>query len=727
MRAKYRKPLRDNEKQFVVDLLEFFNFFVVLFVPLSAIAYSESRGCPYGNLSLQSKRTVRTAVVAGRYRTGGMDVLGNEQDDYRIAHALQRDGTVPSAVKDSPDLFVRLYGDGTIAYLSPVSRTLLGIAPEPLIRRHFLDFIRPEERNRAERAFALLLDGVHALELSLGLPRRNGGLVRVEVRAFPWFAGEEKFGVQAIVREIIPQRKPEEAQHPVGRVLHFQMREQDDNVLPDATLLQNSLDTASAGIGILRQGRFRYLNAHLARMTGYAPAELLGVHWNLLFAGEGPGEGAGELPPPESGLLQAVEARWRRADGTGIDVRLSAVPLAADDRSGSPAVALTVLDVTAEKGADRELRAAYSEMAQMFDVAVPLCLLSLDCRVLKANGAFCDFFRCTLDDCLGKTGAAIWGCEACGTESCPLRQIQAGEERCYREIDKIVQGRQLACAVHAVPYRDAIGRLGGMVVTFFDSRELKKVSSDLLATRQQLIQAEKLSAIGSLAASIAHEFNNPLCGVRSVVERIARKSAPEAGDRRLLDLALENCDRMNRLIRDLQQFDRPYSDERAEFDLHRTVDSLLLLLNKHLKLRKAVLYRTYDGGILPLIGSESQIKQALLSLLKHCADTLPETGGEIRIRTVREDGRVRVVLASSGGIPAQHLPHLFEPFFIVPEAVGGTGIGLSVAHGLVKAHGGEILVECPQGQGIVFTVVLPEGPVGHQQGDRHVANNHPDR
>lgn len=643
-----------------------------------------------------------------------MDVLGNEQGDYRIAHASQHGGSVPSFVEDSPDLFVRLNDDGTIAYLSPASRTMLGIAPERPIRRHFLDFIRSEEQDRAERAFTLLLDGVHALELTLGLPRRNGGLVWVEVRAFPWFADENKVGVQAIVREISPQHKPEKVRHPVDRVSHSQLREQDENVYPCAALLQHCLDTASAGIGILRQGRFQYINGYLARMTGYAPAELLGVHWNLLFAGEVPCEGEGGLPPPESGLLQAMETCWRRADGTGIDVRLSAVPLAAGDRSGSPDVALTVLDVTAEKRTECELRAAYSEMAQLFNVAVPLCLLSLDCRVLKVNGAFCEFFQCTSDECLGKTGAAIWGCEACETESCPLRQVQAGEERCYREIDKVVQGRQLACAVHAVPYRDATGRLGGMVVTFFDSRELKKVSADLLATRQQLIQAEKLSAIGSLAASIAHEFNNPLCGVRSVVERIARKSAPDAGDQGLLGLALENCDRMKRLIRDLQQFDRPYSDERAEFDLHRTIDSLLLLLNKHLKVRKAVLHTTYDGGALPLVGSESQIKQALLSLLKYCGDILPQTGGEIRIRTGREDGRVRVVLASSGGIAAQHLPHLFEPFFTVPEAVGGTGIGLSVAHGIIKAHGGEILVESPQGQGVVFTVVLPEGPVGHQ-------------
>jgi C4-dicarboxylate-specific signal transduction histidine kinase len=309
-----------------------------------------------------------------------------------------------------------------------------------------------------------------------------------------------------------------------------------------------------------------------------------------------------------------------------------------------------------------------------------------------------------------------------------VNQLQTGVGHCYQEIDKVVHDRHFSCTLHAAPYNDSSGQLSGTVITFFDSRELKRVSADLLTTRQQLIQAEKLSAIGSLAASIAHEFNNPLCGVRSVVERMARKSGRTAADLSLLELALENCDRMKRLIRDLQQFDKPFSDDRQDFDLHRALDSLLLLLNKHLKVRKVAVRREYGNDALMVNGSESQIKQALFNVIKNRGEALTETGGEMRIGTSKEGGLVRIIVADSdANISKEDLLHLFEPFSPTGNAVvDGTGIGLSVASSIIKAHGGEILVETPPGQETIFTVILPVGAQGEQQGDRHVTSSHSD-
>jgi signal transduction histidine kinase len=434
---------------------------------------------------------------------------------------------------------------------------------------------------------------------------------------------------------------------------------------------------------------------------------------------------AASWPPPESGLLQSVETRWQRADGSVVDVLFSAAPLAVGDPSGVHDASLTVLDMTAEKQGERKLRAAYSELEQIFNVAVPLCLLSLECRVLKVNQAFCDFFHCSLVETLGRSGSEIWDSEICDTIACPVQQLQAGVGHCYQEIDKIVRGRHLVCTLHIAPYKDTSGQLSGMVITFFDSRELKKISADLLTTRQQLIQAEKLSAIGSLAASIAHEFNNPLCGVRSVVERIARKTELASADRSLLELALENCDRMKRLIQDLQQFNKPFADVRQHFDLHRALDSLLLLLNKHLKLRKVLVHREYGNEPLMLNAAESQIKQALLNLIKNSGDAVPPAGGTLRIRTGKEGDLVRIVLSDHARIISEEdLRHLFEPFFATESAAEATGIGMSVAHGIIMAHGGEILVESSPGQGTTFTVILPVESQDEQKGDRHAANSH---
>jgi PAS domain S-box-containing protein len=656
-------------------------------------------------------------------------VVRNEQGERRELHNAQAGDHFSSFAETSPDLFVRLDREGRILYLSSASRAMLGSAPKAVLHRQYADFIRPQDQAQVGKSFDLLLGGVRSLELILEVAHRNGGRVWVEIHAFPWFDGEKIVGVQSIVRDISERKVQEDVLRHHNRVLNAQVREQHEELLQNSLLMQNLLNTTSAGIGILRQGRFQYLNEHLARMTGYQAAELLGRHWNTLFATDTEKSSKIEdLPPPESGLLQSVESRWRRADGSLVDVLFSALPLKVGDHSRCHDASLTVLDMTTEKQAERKLRAAYSELEQIFNVAVPLCLLSLDCRIIKVNQAFCDFFHCTLEETLGKSGSGIWGCEGCDTMACPVKQLQTGVGHCYQEIDKVAHGRHLSCTLHAAPYKDSSGQLSGTVITFFDSRELKKVSADLLTTRQQLIQAEKLSAIGSLAASIAHEFNNPLCGVRSVVERMARKSGWAAADLSLMELALENCDRMKRLIQDLQQFDKPFSDDRQDFDLHRAIDSLLLLLNKHLKVRKVVVRREYGNDAFMLNASESQIKQALLNVIKNSGEALTETGGEIRIGTSKEGGLVRIIVADNGTIISEeHLPYLFEAYSTTNKAaVEGAGIGLSVAASIIKSHGGEILVESPPGQGTIFTVILPVGAQGEQQGDRHVASSHSD-
>ncbi len=350
-----------------------------------------------------------------------------------------------------------------------------------------------------------------------------------------------------------------------------------------------------------------------------------------------------------------------------------------------------------------------NELEQVFNVAAPFCLLSLDCRILKVNQAFGDFFNCGQEEVIGASCLDIWGCDVCNTEECPLRQLVAGADRAYRKIDRVVQGRHLVCTLHIVPYRDNAGRLNGMVVTFFDTREQKKTSADLIKTQQQLIQADKLSAIGSLAASIAHEFNNPLCGVRSVVERMARKSGLADAEQGLLGLALEQCDRMKRLIQNLQQFNLPFSDVRKEFDLHYAIDSVLLLLNKHLQIRRATVRKEYAEGVLMLTGVENQIKQVLLNLIKNSGEALTEAGGVIRVLTRRGQQTVQVVISDTGvGISEEHLPHLFEPFFTTKTAVKETGLGLAVSYGIIKGHQGEVRVESTPGQGTTFTVILPD-------------------
>lgn len=485
--------------------------------------------------------------------------------------------------------------------------------------------------------------------------------------------------------------------------------------------LRNLLDAARVGIGVLRHQRFCWFNQALADVTGYPAAELLGIDWRALLVPAAEWGGAGEEGPVLDADGAPHGARWLRKDGSEVEVLLSAAPLHDQGGAVSGDVALTVvaMNAAAYHSSGQDGAAICAELEQAFHAATPHCLLSPDCRIRKVNQAFCDFFDCRAEEILGASGGDLWGCEQCDPAACPLAAQPGNAVGRYREIDTMVHGRRLVCTLRAASYGDASGRVRGTIVTVVDDRERKRMATDLLHTRQQLIQAEKLSAVGSLAGSIAHEFNNPLCGIRGVVERMARKTELADAERGLLQLALEQCDRMKRLIRDLQQFNRPFSDARHQFDLHHAIDSALLLLNKHLKLCKATLRREYGPEPMRMVGVENQIKQVLLNLLKNGGESLPEGGGELTVRTERASGRVRVIVADTGcGIAAHHLPHLFEPFFTTKNPAKETGLGLAVSSAIVKAHGGEIQVESTPGRGTTCIVILPDGiEEGDEGGD----------
>jgi|GEM_PF-5943040 len=249
---------------------------------------------------------------------------------------------------------------------------------------------------------------------------------------------------------------------------------------------------------------------------------------------------------------------------------------------------------------------------------------------------------------------------------------------------------------------------------------------DVHTIRRQLVQAEWLSAIGALTASIAHQFSNNLCGIRSVIERMTRKAA-EAADRDLLRMALAHCDHMHGLIRSVRQCNLPFSGVHALFDLHHAIDSTQVLLDNYLSVRNTVVLREFCATPLVLCGCESQIRQVLLRLIKSRADAMSEQGGAIRIKTERTGDTVRIILSDIGsGIRQDAPPHLCTPGCFGPAAVEHNGLGLLVSHDIVKAHGGDILVASPAEQGVIITVILPAGS-SRYQGDRHVTpNNHSD-
>lgn len=250
--------------------------------------------------------------------------------------------------------------------------------------------------------------------------------------------------------------------------------------------------------------------------------------------------------------------------------------------------------------------------------------------------------------------------------------------------------------------------------------ELRKYREDLEALivertaklktmHDQLLHAEKLNAVGKLSASIAHEINNPIFGIRNVLEQIGEEVELDEVYKRLLDMAVRECNRIADLTRKLHDFYAPTASIVSEVNLHTLIDDILLLLKKSFQVKKIVLEKKYCTNLPIIKAVQDQIKQVMLNLVQNAEEAIPEsaTDGKVSIVTAIDGGHIKIIIHDNGtGVLPEHKQFLFDPFFSTKPAVKGTGLGLSVCYGIIKEHGGSIDFVSDPGN-TVFTVTLP--------------------
>jgi two-component system, NtrC family, sensor kinase len=245
----------------------------------------------------------------------------------------------------------------------------------------------------------------------------------------------------------------------------------------------------------------------------------------------------------------------------------------------------------------------------------------------------------------------------------------------------------------------------------------------LKATQAQLLQAEKLSAIGQLVAGVAHELNNPLTsviGYAQLVEGELRTASPEVPLRPPVDLArdvrriAEESERAARIVRNLLAFARRQTAERAPQDIADIVSRVLALRAYEFRLSGIELESTFDAGLPRVLADAGQLQQALLNLVLNAEQAMRGRVPRrlcVGARYVEEAAAVELVIGDTGhGIAEENLRRIFDPFFTTRDVGEGTGLGLSICYGIVRDHGGQIRVESRVGVGTTFSLLLPARP-----------------
>ena len=271
-----------------------------------------------------------------------------------------------------------------------------------------------------------------------------------------------------------------------------------------------------------------------------------------------------------------------------------------------------------------------------------------------------------------------------------------------RQDGTVVEGNLSAAIIY-----DSNGKEIATVGSFVDLKERLEMERALRRTQEQLLQSEKLAAMGRLTSQIAHELNNPLYGIMNTLELLKTEVSPQSKRRKVLEMALSETVRLSELLRKMLSFSRPDQEEKQAVDLNTVLDEILLLHEKQLQENDIKIKTSFAGELPPIMASKNQLRQVFLNLVANARDAMPD-GGTLSVKTDSDKATVKIEISDSGiGIKEKHLKRIFDSFFTTKDSIKGVGLGLSVCYGFIKDHGGDIQVRSEVGTGTTFTITFP--------------------
>ncbi len=518
-------------------------------------------------------------------------------------------------------------------------------------------------------------------------------------------------------------------------------------------LFSQAIEEAMDGIQIVGlDGRVIYSNRAVEDIYGYSGQELIGKDVDAMNAD--PGFASREILPAIHGKgCWSGEVTVVHKDGRTFPVWLSASMV--KDSKGSPmAMVGFIRDITERKKAEDELRkhrehlvemveertselqtavqfltqeigfrkkaeetlreseARFRELWQQFSTlldAIPdvLLLLSSDLKVLWANsGARRDLGE-KFSEMEGKYCYELWhdSCSPC--EDCHvIKTFRSGEPAISRRTAK---GRLLDS--RAFPIKDDEGRVTNAILIVSDITEKMTLEAEAM-------RASHLASLGELAAGVAHEINNPINGIINYAQMIVNKSAEDSKQREIAGRIIKEGNRIAGIVRSLLSFARERREEKGAVNLQRVVYEAITLLEAQIRKDGIQLNVDVPENIPPVVANPQQLQQVFLNIVSNARYALNKKyplGDKEKILTISCEQtnlkgvpHVEITCFDRGtGIPAEILDRVVNPFFTTKPTGEGTGLGLSISHGILKDHGGRLVVESAEGLFTKVSVYLP--------------------
>ena len=587
---------------------------------------------------------------------------------------------------------------------------ILGLTGEAAIHntgQNFFQRIHPDDRDRFVQILHTLTPETANYSTEFRVRRGDGAIIVLEETGMAYFDADGKperiFGVATD----ISARKQAEAE----------LRRSEERY----RLLHESL--RDGFVEVTMEGRIIDCNEVYSRMLGYSAEELrllTYIHITPECWHEKEAAIVRDQIIPQ-GYSDIYEKEYRQKDGTVFPVDLRTILIRDDD--GQPvAMWAIVRDITERRRAEEALRLSEERYREAVELAVDGILMgSADGKIIGANSQMQKWLGSPLSQLLGLHVSELFDPEELKVKPLRFDLLNLAQplvnERNLRRSDGTslpveMHSKRMPDGTYQSIYRDITERKKYQDELKSVNDELERRvelrTQELQETQSRLLHIEKLSAIGKLSASIAHEFNSPLQTVMTVLKGLRLDGQFDDGELKLLEAAIGESERMKGLIRCLQDFYRPSSGRKILMNLHATIDSLLLLHKFDLNRKNIKIELHYEERLPHIMAIPDQIKQVFLNLLNNAAEACLNQGGVISISTWREKDQVAVAIRDTGvGIQRSDMEHIFRPFFSTKANAKGTGLGLSVSYGIIKNHRGDIRFESKPGEGTTFTVMLP--------------------
>jgi two-component system, NtrC family, sensor kinase len=298
----------------------------------------------------------------------------------------------------------------------------------------------------------------------------------------------------------------------------------------------------------------------------------------------------------------------------------------------------------------------------------------------------------------------------------PEEELRAEFDRVFQtgeilqdELEVTVGGEVRAFRLSKIPMRLEGDRISHVITIGEDVTESRRIQG-------QIMQSEKLAAIGQLAAGVMHEINNPLATISACVAAIGGRigemtSSEKTAVEEYLEIIDKEVDRCSRIVDGLLDFSRPKGKSKGTVVLNSVVEETLFLLKHHQRFKRLTVVRELDPSIPATLANPEQLTQVLMALMLNAVDAMDDRRGRLTVRTGRnrnQKDEVVVEIEDNGtGISRADQAKIFEPFYTTKPPGRGTGLGLSICYGIVEAHRGRIEVDSQPGRGSIFRVFLP--------------------